>query len=73
LKRSNRANVVDFPIPYIEVERTPEFFEAAKELSDFIRGLPLSHADNDKLIELIIKNINLAETGAFMKGLEMGG
>lgn len=56
----------------IVIERTPEFFKTAHAVSDFLKALPLSRPDNDKLIELMIRNVNEAEQGAFNQGFRMG-
>lgn len=64
-------NVNDIPDFMIKVERSEEFHTAAKELSAFIRSLPLSHADNEKLIQLTIDNVCLAERSAFEQGIRL--
>ncbi len=56
----------------IEIQRTPEFLEAAKRLSNFISGLPLSKEQNDHLVREMVGQIQLAERAAFMQGFEFG-
>ena len=56
----------------IQIERTPEFTEVAQRLSDHIKALPLTHADNDQLVHLMIENVQAAERGAFVQGFSMG-
>lgn len=56
----------------ITIERTEEFYSIARELSEFIKGLPLSQPDNDKLIALIIRQVQAGEQGAFNQGFRMG-
>lgn len=56
----------------ILMERSPEFFRIAKQLSEHIAGLPLSVPDNDKLVELMIQQVTEAERAAFSQGLRMG-
>lgn len=56
----------------IEINRTEEFFRIAQELSDFIHTLPLSVEQNDKLVKLMIDQVQEAERGAFGQGLCMG-
>ena len=56
----------------IQIERTQEFLEAAKRLSNFISGLPLNKEQNDHLVYEMIKQIQLAERSAFMQGFEIG-
>lgn len=57
----------------IPIQRTKRFFETAKALSEFIKALPLSNADNDRLIQMMIDHITEAEKGAFESGFHMGG
>lgn len=45
----------------IPIQRTKRFFETAKALSEFIKALPLSNADNDRLIQMMIDHITEAE------------
>ncbi len=56
----------------ITIERTEEFYSIARELSEFIKGLPLSQPDNDKLIAVIIQQVQAGEQGAFNQGFRMG-
>ena len=56
----------------ITVERTEDFYRVARELSDFIAALPLSQPDNDKLIAIIIQQVQAGEQGAFNQGFRMG-
>ena len=49
----NFENNEDMPNFMIEIERSEEFDNAAKELSAFVLSLPLSHEDNDKLPYLV--------------------
>ena len=55
----------------VEMKRTDEFYQAARELGDYIRPLPLSQPQNDHLIKLIIDQVNTAEKGAFLQGFNM--
>lgn len=56
----------------IQVERTEQFLQTARELSVFIQGLPLNSQENDKLISLVIRQVVEAERGAFIQGFRMG-
>lgn len=56
----------------VSVPRTEKFNEIAKELSDFVATLPLEQSDNDRLIKIIVKQINEAERGAYLAGFDMG-
>lgn len=69
------SDVISFPIlddMAIEIKRTDEFMVAASELSNFLAALPLSREDNDKLVSLMVKQVNVAETSAFTQGLATG-
>ena len=71
------SKVLDFckdetPNFKIKVEDTEEFKKASRELSDFVFSLPLSHADNDKLIKLMVIQVSLAEKQAFEQGAQWG-
>lgn len=56
----------------ILIERSPEFYRIAKQLSEHIARLPLSVPDNDKLVGLMIQQVTEAERAAFNQGLRMG-
>ncbi len=56
----------------IIIERTKEFTESAKSLSDFISALPLSAEQNDKLVHGMVEQVELAEKAAFMQGFAIG-
>lgn len=58
--------------PALAVERTESFYSTARELSDFIAALPLSREENDRLIALIIQQVQDGEQGAFAHGLRIG-
>ena len=71
------SKVLDFckeetPDFKIKVEDTEEFKKAARELSDFVHSLPLSYADNDKLIKLMVTQVCQAEKQAFEQGAQWG-
>lgn len=56
----------------ITIERTPGFFQAARQLSDYIKDLPLDQPTNDQLVALMIDQVNQAEKGAFAHGFRVG-
>lgn len=56
----------------IPIERTEEFYKAAKELDSFITALSLTQPSNDRLVNLIIKQLQASEKGAFAQGFRMG-
>ena len=55
-----------------EIPRSEQFYSAAKDLSKFIIGLPLSCEQNGKLIDLVLEQVRVAERGAFAEGLKLG-
>lgn len=67
-------NIINLPSKdsCIEFERKESFHKAARELGDYIKGLPLTAKDNDRLMYLMIEQIHEAEQGAFERGFEMG-
>ena len=68
------GNVIPFLSPEnaaIQIERSQEFTDEAQKLSDFVKGLPLSSADNEKLVALMVNQVLVAEKNAFMQGASM--
>lgn len=69
-----RDNVIAFENPNnsaIEIRHPPEVLEQIQELSDFIKELPLSKADNDKLVHMMAEQVCAAERNAFFQGVTM--
>ena len=56
----------------VEINITDEGKEKLFEVSDFITGLPLSHADNDKLVALLTNATNQVMKDAFLQGFRLG-
>ena len=54
------------------INRTPEFFQAAQTLSDFIKDLPIDQPTNDQLVALMVEQVKVAEHDALLQGFEMG-
>lgn len=58
---------------YIEL---PEYPEEVKQLfqvtSSFINGLPLTAAQNNKLVQLMVDNVTAARKDGFMNGFLVG-
>lgn len=65
-------NTITYEESAIEIERTTDFYTIAHQLSDELKGLPLSNEENDQLIDLMIKQVQEAECGAFVHGFKMG-
>mgnify|MGYP005771157959 CR=1 FL=1 len=55
----------------IEIIKTEKFLGAVKELSDYIIALPLSNKENDRLVELILKQTSIAQKDAFLQGADL--
>lgn len=53
----------------IEIKKGGKFLETAKELSDLIKKLPLSNADNDALIAAILKHTDAGRQEAYVQGI----
>lgn len=68
------SKVIKFPTiePAVLIERTEKFKAAAEVMSDFIKALPLTPQDNDQLITLITKQLQIAEVDAFQQGFTLG-
>jgi len=56
----------------IKMERTEDYYKAARELSDYIKALPLPQPENDALVELIHAHVHHASAGALAQGFRMG-
>lgn len=68
----NKEIFVDVDLHVPQKERTEKFFQTARQLSDFIKGLPLDQPANDRLVKLMIEQVEEAEHGAFIQGFKMG-
>ena len=58
--------------PTLERERTPEFYEAAKALSDYVNALNLDAGRHNELVRLMLDQVKEAEMGAFSHGFRLG-
>ena len=56
----------------IQIERTKEFYRTARELNDYLYALPLTQPQNDRLVALMIRQVETAEQGAFHHGIRIG-
>ena len=63
---------VNVDLPFPQKERTENFFQIAKQLSNFIKGLPLDQPTNDRFVKMMIEQVEEAERGAFIQGFKMG-
>lgn len=67
------AKIINFPKDSeIVLQHTEQFYESAKQLSEFIKELPLTQPDNDKLIDLILQQMEDGTNDAFFQGAVMG-
>lgn len=52
----------------ISANRTPIFFSTAQAVSSYINSLPLTSEQNNRLVELMIANVQEAERSGFYAG-----
>lgn len=52
--------------------RTEEFHQASQQLGEHINTLQLGGKENEQLVALIEKQVNVAELGAFKRGVRLG-
>lgn len=57
-------------LEFVEIDNFKEYLDSAKELSDYIKSLPLTLDQNDKLVSLIHKHNDVARKDAFRQGIE---
>lgn len=55
---------------YFDFDNSNEYLDTAKELSDYIKSLPLSVDQNDKLVSMILKHVEVARNDSFKQGIE---
>lgn len=63
----------NFEIDAVVMLRTERFFEIARQVDALIKDLDLPQPSNDALIELIVQQVQEAESGAFCQALIMAG
>lgn len=71
------GKVINFPTKnmakvYIIIEHTEDFLVLEKNVSEFVKKLPISNDDSDKLIKLISAQIQQAEKDSFEQGFGVG-
>lgn len=57
---------------FIKIEHGEECLKVARELSKYISNLPLSVEQNNRLVQLMIAQVEAAERGAFSQGAKVG-
>lgn len=55
------------------VGRTEDFHDIAYTLDDYVNALPISNEQNNKLLDLILKQVIVAEKDAFSFGIGLMG
>jgi hypothetical protein len=56
----------------IELTQGDEYMQSVREVSDYFKSLPLSHEQNDTLINLMLHNTNAGREDAFWQGFNLG-
>lgn len=56
----------------IEIIKSEEYLESAKEVSEFIRNLNLTTDQNNTLVKLLVDHGDLGRNDAFLQGFRMG-
>lgn len=73
MQKTNESETIrDMEDSAIVIDRTPDFFLSAQQLSEFIHNLPLDQSVNDRLIALMVEQVQQAEKGAFDHGFRLG-
>lgn len=70
-KQDLSVSVVDAENGFVEIERTREFVESARLVGDYLKSLPLTVEQNDKLVELMIKHTQAAERSGYVAAIGM--
>lgn len=70
--KDNVIDIKELSNLYMEIPRSENFPFIAKELGEIIKSLNITVKENDKLIDLIIKQVEDAEVFAFKTGIELG-
>ena len=55
----------------VSAGRTEDFLQTTRDVSDYLDTLPLTNEQNNKLIELLCKNVIAAERGAYILGINI--
>lgn len=56
----------------MEIKRTKEFYQASRQISDFIKKLPLSAENNNELVRRLVEYTNTVERSAALFGVQVG-
>ena len=61
-------NLDDFGIV---LDKGEMFLKSAKEVSEYLKALPLTTEQNDRLVALMVEHVGQARQDAFMQGFQM--
>lgn len=65
--------IIEFPATdAIEIPKTEEFLNYARQISAFIYELPLTKEQNDELIAMLVEHLSMRAEEAFRFGFSMG-
>lgn len=56
----------------MKIKRTKEFYQASRQISDFIKKLPLSAENNNELVCRLVEYTNTVERSAALFGVQVG-
>ena len=51
---------------------SPDYWEKAKAVGDFIKGLPITVEDNDRLVSLMLEHLTIVTSETFYIAFELG-
>lgn len=56
----------------MKIKRSKEFYQASRQISDFIKKLPLDTKSNDELVHHLVEYTNTVERSAAIWGVKVG-
>lgn len=56
----------------MKIKRSREFYQASRQISDFIKKLPLDTKSNDELVRRLVEYTNIVERNAALFGVQVG-
>jgi len=57
---------------YFGIPKSVEYLQMASQVGAFIHELPLNVEQNDKLIQLVVENMEVGRVDAFRYGMDLG-
>lgn len=64
-------NLEELATKPIVIERTEDFYKSTNAVSEYLRILPLSTEQNNKLLNLMVEHTKAAERSGFVYGLKL--